>query len=266
MNGAVMESGQLSGGYVSDSFEAPTSLGVLSRRVLRRDAPGATVILIHESPGISDSTFEVASALAGEGYRLVLPELLDAAWSWKGPVHTIANVTKLCVARELGALALGQTGAIVEWLRALADEEHAATKRPVAVIGMCFSGGFALGTIRSSSVSAAVMSQPSLPFVIRIGRSDLGLSKDDLDAITARVGRGDCIRAMRFSRDRKSPASRLALIQRTFPAAECRTVGTNSPKHHSVLGMAVRPGASADLRAALAETLDFLRRHLDRAG
>jgi len=257
-----MIAADLPAGYDSGSFESPTSLGVLTRRVVRRDADGATVILIHEAPGLSQSTLDVASVLAGEKYRVVMPVLLDAAWTWDSRRHTVANIAKLCVARELAALSLGHTGAIVEWLRALAQHEYEATKRPVGVIGMCFSGGFALGTITNANVKAAVMSQPALPFVFRIGRSDLGLSKADLGEVRKKAGRGSCIRAMRFSRDRKSPRSRLKLIHDTFPDAECREVPSEQRKNHSVLAMAVQPDAWPDLRAALDETLDFLARHL----
>jgi len=257
-----MSGTDLPDGYDSGSFEFATSLGVLTRRVVRRDAAGPTVILLHEAGGLSPSTLDVAAVLAGEGYRIVMPVLTDAPWTWGKRSHVIANMVRICVSRELAALSLGQTGAIVEWLRALADLEHNTTKRPVAVIGMCMTGGFALGTVTCPGVKAAVMSQPSLPFVLRIGRSDLGLSPSDLDDVKASVGTGSCIRAMRFSRDRISPPSRLKLIQKTFPDAECRPVETTNPKHHSVLALAVRPDAWPDLRLALDETLAFLARHL----
>ena len=91
-------------GYVSGSFEAATSLGSLTRRVIRRDAPGPTVILIHELPGLSASTFAIADELIPHGYRIVLPILLDAAWTGGGMRHQVASMVKLCVARELLAL------------------------------------------------------------------------------------------------------------------------------------------------------------------
>jgi dienelactone hydrolase len=251
-------------GYVSGSFEYETSVGTLERRVIRHDSPGPTAILIHEAPGLSKSTFDIADVFLKQGYRVVLPVLLDAAWSWKGIRPTVGNMLKLCVSRELSALAAGQTGAIVEWLRGLADEESQVTAgRPVGVIGMCFSGGFALGTITNPHVSAAVMSQPALPFMLPLPfrASDLGVSKDDLRVIHERVGTGSCIRAMRFSRDRVSPRKRLDLIRKEFPDAECVEIQT-SERLHSVLAKAVERPEDPQLAAALRDTVAFLDRHL----
>jgi dienelactone hydrolase len=254
------------GEYASGSFEHETSLGVISRRVLRREAPGPTVILIHEAPGLSSSTFAIAAVLAGHGYRIVLPVLLDAAWTGPGRRQRLASVVKICVARELSALSAGKTGAIVEWLRGLADEEFRTTGgRPVGVIGMCLSGGFALGVITNPHVSAAVMSQPALPFRLPLMRPDLGVSKDDLKVIHERVGAGECIRAMRFSRDRISPRAKLDLIKREFPGSECREIETDNRSLHSVLARAVEAPEDSPFRGALRDTIAFLDRHLKPA-
>lgn len=250
-------------GYVSASFEHETSLGVINRRVLRREASGPTVILIHEAPGLSSSTFDVAAVLARHGYRIVMPVLLDAAWTGRGRRHQVANVIRICVAREMSALSGGKTGAIVEWLRGLADEEFRATHgRPVGVIGMCLSGGFALGVITNPHVSAAVMSQPALPFRLPLMRADLGVSKEDLQVIHDRVDAGGCIRAMRFSRDRRSPRAKLDLIRREFPDSECCEVETRDRSLHSVLARAVEAPEDSALGLVLRDTIAFLDRHL----
>ena len=254
-------------GFTSAGFEFPTSLGPILRRVVRYDAPGPTVILIHEAPGITASTFAIADVLIRANYRVVMPVILDAAWSWRGKRHTAANMIKLCVARELSALATGRTGAIVEWLRGLADAEHATTAgRPVGVIGMCFSGGFALGTITNPHVSAAVLSQPALPFVFLPWKTDLGVSAGDLSALHDAIGTGGCIRAMRFSRDSISPRRRMKCLHREFPAIECVEIPTTSRRMHSVLARAVDQSTSGPTRVALdqalVDTLAFLERHL----
>jgi dienelactone hydrolase len=249
--------------YATGGFEHETPLGVISRRVLRREASGPTVILIHESPGLSSSTFAIAEVLARHDYRIVLPVLLDAAWSGPGPRSQLANVIKLCVARELSALSAGKTGAIVDWLRGLADEEFRTTEgRPVGVIGMCFSGGFALGVITNPHVAAAVMSQPGLPFQLPWVRADLGVSKEDLRGIHERVGAGGCIRAMRFSRDARSPRKRLDLIRQQFPDSECREIQTSDRSLHSVLARAVEAPEDSPLGGVLSDTIAFLDRHL----
>lgn len=249
--------------YASGSFEHDTPLGVLTRRVLRREASGPTVILMHEAPGLTSSTFAVAEVLASHGYRIVLPVLIDAQWTGPGRRQQLASVIRICVARELSALSAGTTGAIVEWLRGLADEEFRTTGgRPVGVIGMCLSGGFALGVITNPHVSAAVMSQPALPFMLPFRSPDLGVSKEDLQAIHDRVGAGGCIRAMRFSRDGRSPRKRFELIAREFPDAECREIETSDRALHSVLTKAVDAPDGSPLRQALQDTIAFLDRHL----
>ena len=138
--------------------------------------------------------------------------------------------------------------------------------RPVGVIGMCMSGGFALAMIPFSPVSAAVLSQPALPFVLAPWRSDLGLSAADLAELRARVGAGECVRAMRFSRDRISPRKRMRLLQRVLPAAECVEIETSDPRLHSVLGRAVDRTLTGrlgkDVQRALDDTIAFLDRHL----
>ena len=63
------------------------------------------------------------------------------------------------------ALALGAERPFSRWLRALAADLAARTPGPgVGVIGMCFTGGFALAAAVDDSVLASVLSQPSLPF------------------------------------------------------------------------------------------------------
>ena len=257
----------LPAGFSSSAFEHPTSLGPIVRRVVRFEAPGPTVILIHEVPGLSASTFAIAAVLIEHGYRVVMPALLDAAGPPGGRGAGAATMIRLCVSRELAALASGRTGAIVEWLRGLAAAEGKATAgRPVGVVGMCMSGGFALAMIPFSPVSAAVLSQPALPFVLAPWRSDLGLSGDDLVELRARVGAGECVRALRFSRDRISPRKRMRLLQRTLPAAECVEIETSNPRLHSVLGRAVdrtlKGRLGEDVQRALDDTIAFLDRHL----
>jgi pimeloyl-ACP methyl ester carboxylesterase len=250
--------------YQLRTFKRPAGGRLIARRVYRRPGTGPTVILIHEAPGLSETTFAIAKRLSDEGYSVVLPELLRPGRSGPPGVRLFVGMLRLCIARELAALSGGKTGAIVEWLRELAKEESADNGgRPVAVIGMCFSGGFALGTILDDSVGAAVMSQPALPFPIWFGRSsDLGVSKADLAAIKTRIGDGDRLRVLRYSRDIKSPAARFCRVVREFPAAEHREVPATSWKDHSVLAHGATAVPDTDLEKAFTGTLAFLEAHL----
>ena len=99
---------------------------------------------------------------------------------------------KVCVAKEFTTLALNQTSPIISWLRALARNLHADVGGPgVGAVGMCFSGGFALGMMVDDIMVAPVLSQPSLPFAIGSARSaDLNLSPDDAAAVAERAAEG----------------------------------------------------------------------------
>ncbi len=250
--------------YVARTFPHDTSRGVLARRVFRRADSGPTVILMHEAPCISERTFAVAERLAERHYTVAIPELMREGSVGPAALRRAVGFASFCVARELSAFSTGKTGAIVEWLRALAGEESRQNgQRPVAVIGMCFSGGFALGAIKDPAVAAAVMSQPALPFPFTVGRKrDVGVSPTDLDAIERRIGDGAPLRIMRFSADSASPKPRFDRVVETFPACQRREVPSAKRGDHSVLAKALDAPDGTELRLALDETLAFLAAHL----
>src|SRR5690606_24689458 len=61
----------------------------------------------------------------------------------------------------------------------------------VGVVGMCFTGGFALAMMADAPVIAPVLAEPSLPAAVGLPRgarrrgADLGLSAEDLEAVKA---------------------------------------------------------------------------------
>src|SRR5207302_652782 len=78
----------------------------------------------------------------------------------------------------------------------------------VGVVGMCFTGGFALAMMVDDTVMAPVLSQPSLPFALtRAHRRDLGISDDDLARVKERAPEV-CLLALRFTGDRLVPGER----------------------------------------------------------
>jgi dienelactone hydrolase len=245
---------QIPQGFQSGSFECETPVGVIVRRVLRRADDGPAVILMHEAPGFSESTFRLAQLLANRRFTAVVPELLDA------PAGAMGTVIRLCIARELNALKRGETGAIATWIRGLAQRESEDSGgRPVGVIGMCFSGGFALATAVDPLVRAVVMSQPALPFAL----SDLGLSRDDLTRVKANVDAGTCVRAMRFRMDVRSPGFRMRRLRLEIPKAETETIPAWNPGRHSVLALGLEAPEGSRLASAFDQTFRFLEDALD---
>jgi dienelactone hydrolase len=103
-------------------------------------------------------------------------------------------------------MAAGKSSPVVSWLRALAHEEHARAGGPgVGVVGMCFTGGFALAMMVDDAVAAPVLCQPSVPFAVgRARAADLNLSPADLEVVRRRAAEGCAVLGLRF---RKDPAT-----------------------------------------------------------
>ncbi len=93
-----------------------------------------------------------------------------------------SSLARACIAQEFTVLATGRTSPVIGWLRALAAEEHKRCGGPgVGAVGMCFTGGFALGMMVDDVVVAPVLSQPSLPFPCHpADRRDLGCPAGDV--------------------------------------------------------------------------------------
>ena len=146
-------------------------------------------------------------------------------------------MSKVCVSREFTTLALGKTSPVIAWLRALAKQLHREVGGPgVGAVGMCFSGGFALGMMLDDVMIAPVLSQPSLPFAFGKSRAaDLNLSPDDQLAIAQRATQGCEVLGLRFTGDRLVGTrfdSLRALLGEQFIAIE---FASSAKSDHSVL-------------------------------
>jgi hypothetical protein len=70
------------------------------------------------------------------------------------------------------------------------------------VVGICFTGGFALAMMVDPAVAAPVVAQPSLPFAIgRKRKRDLNLSPTGLDAVKARAAAGCQVLGPQYEND-----------------------------------------------------------------
>jgi dienelactone hydrolase len=146
-------------------------------------------------------------------------------------------MSRVCVSREFTTLALGQTSPVIAWLRALAKQLHREVGGPgVGAVGMCFSGGFALGMMLDDVMIAPVLAQPSLPFAFGKARAaDLNLSPDDQLAIAQRATQGCEVLGLRFTGDRLVGTrfdSLRALLGEQFIAVE---FASSAKSDHSVL-------------------------------
>jgi dienelactone hydrolase len=244
------------------TFTAPTSHRPITRTVVRREAPGPTVILIHEAEGLTPGAVAIADWLGAAGFTVSMPVLIGRPTARPHVLTAATNLVRICVAREFDALVASRRGPIVDWLMALARAESLLSgSRKVGVIGMCFSGGFALATVLDQRVGAAIVCQPALPLPFP---ANLGLSASDIAIVNANSKEGACIRAVRYTRDLMSPTARLNAIDETFKQAEVDRVPTGWPRHSALRdGVREPDGRAGD---AARSTLAFLERHLNGRG
>ncbi len=185
----------------------------------------------------------------------------------------IRSIGPACISREFAVLALKKTSPVTVWLRALAAQEHERCGGPgVGVVGMCFTGGFALAMMVDPVVVAPVLSQPSLPFPIsKRHKADIGISDADLVKVKARVADGTCVLGLRFSNDPFCFAERFQTLRQElgdgFIGVELDSSEGNPHGHpknaHSVLTEHLDDREGTPSRAALDQVLEFFKVRLE---
>jgi hypothetical protein len=193
VSGGVLE------GWERSSFTAAGA----TRDVYRRGA-GPAVVVIHEVPGITPKVARFANEVVERGFTVVMPSLVGTPGKPMSQAYAAVSLAKVCVAREFVTWGLNRTSPIIAWLRALARNVHLEVGGPgVGAVGMCFSGGFALGMMVDDIMLAPVLSQPSLP--LAFGRAerkgDLNLSPDDLQVVIDRAREGCQVLGLRYRDD-----------------------------------------------------------------
>jgi len=241
-------------------------------RDLYRLGSGPAVIVIAEIPGITPHVAAFARRVAAIGCTAVVPHLFGRPGAEPSSAAMVTSLGPACISREFSVLALKKTSPITVWLRALAADEHERCGRPgVGVVGMCFTGGFALAMMVDDTVVAPVLSQPSLPFPItKKHKADIGISDADLARVKTRVAEGACALGLRFSHDPFCFAERFETLRRElgdgFIAVELDSSPGNPYGHpknaHSVLTDHLDDREGTPTRAALDQVLQFLTQRL----
>jgi dienelactone hydrolase len=243
------------------TYRATTFAHDRMRHDVYEGGTGPTVILIHEAGGLEHTTLDIADRLWGEGFRVLLPALVGRPRADGSGSSVVANLLQLCVSREVFVFLTGRTSRIATWLRALAAREK-GDHPGVGVIGMCFSGGFALAAAVDDAVVAAIGSQPALPWPLLPGSgADLGLSPADLTCVRERYRDGKFgFLATRYTMDRASPRERIERIKTEFGTdVVIEPIGTA----HSVLANAADPTEPDPVAVpALEATIALLKERL----
>ena len=187
--------------------------------------------------------------------------------------YILRTVARICVRSEFRAFAVDAKRPITVFFRAVAADLAARTPgRGVGVIGMCFTGGFALATAVDDAVSASVVSQPAAPFPLGAARrADPGLSADELTRVAERADTsGFCALGLRFSEDDNSPRARFDALKRrlgdAFEVIELDSspgnAGGFAADAHSVLTNEVRDIPGHPALVARERVVAFLHTHL----
>lgn len=243
-----------------------------TRAVFRRGS-GPAVIVISEIPGITPLVADFARRVADLGLTAVMPHLFGDPGKEPTTAYGLRSMVHACVSREFMTWATGKTSPAVDWCRALARAEHERCGGPgVGAVGMCLTGGFALGMMVDDTVVAPVLSQPSLPIgVTKAQKRDLGISEVDLGIVKRRVADdGVCVLGLRFSGDRLAPEERFARLRQelgdgfigvTIDSSKGNPHGIG-PAAHSVLTEHLVDEPGHPTRAALEQVLEHFRSRL----
>jgi dienelactone hydrolase len=233
---------------------------------------GPAVIVIHEMPGLTPNVAAFGRRVVDAGFHVRMPSLFGEPGRPMSNPYVMRSISQGCVAKEFVTFALNRTSPAITWLRALAADAHEECGGPgVGAVGMCFTGGFALGMMVDDRMLAPVLSQPSLPFPLSPARRRaVGVSDADLERVKERAAAGACLLGLRFTRDPAVPAERFDTLRQAlgdrFIAVEIDSSKGNPhdiPRAaHSVLTEHFVDEPGHPTRAALDRVLDFFRTQL----
>jgi dienelactone hydrolase len=246
----VTAAGGVLAGWERDTFSA----GGITHDTFRRGS-GPGVVVLHEIPGITPLVARFANDVVDAGFTVVMPSLIGTPGKPASVVYGTTSMLRLCISREFTHWALNRTSPVVAWLRAVARALHNDTGGPgVGAVGMCFSGGFALGMMVDDVTVAPVLSQPSLP--LALGRAerkaDVGLAPDDLAAVVQRARAGCDVLGLRFVHDSLVGTRFDTLRQLLGDAFIAVELPSPTKRAHSVL-------TEERDEAAVARVVEFLR-------
>jgi dienelactone hydrolase len=239
-----------------------TELGQ-AKQVYRIGDSGPCVLVCHELPGITPPVADFARHVASNGFRVSLPSLLGTPGDSATKGALTNSILKVCISKEFSLFGSGKSSPIVDWLRAFGKSEFIRCGGPgIGVVGMCFSGGFALALATDEHVLAPVLSQPAVPAPLpgrKFSPGAIDVSDQDIERVKARLD-GDpelCVLAYRFSHDKSVPEERFVWLKQRLGDRFVGVTFDSSPGNpdghpvgaHSVLTQNLVPAARDEVVA-----------------
>lgn len=237
---------------------------------------GPAVVIMTEMPGITPAVAEFARRVVRAGFSVALPDLFGEAGKPASNGYILKSMVKGCVSKEFVAFATGTTSPVIGWMRGLVAEAHQRSgvgpDGGVGVVGMCFTGGFALAVAVDPLVSVGVLSQPSLPLALGNKRAaDLGMSDTDLRVVADRAAADElCAIGLRFTADGLVKRARFEALENLLGDAFIGVEIDSSPDNqhgfgrqtHSVLTEEYRDTDGFPTKDAHDLVLDHFRQRL----
>ena len=255
-----------------DGFEAVSFTHDGVTRPVFAAGTGPAVIVIHEVPGLHPGVIDFGRRVVDRGFHVRMPSLFGTPGKKFSAAYSMRSIMSGCVAKEFTSWALDRTSPISSWLRALAVDAHEACGGAgVGAVGMCFTGGFALGMMLDERLKAPVLSQPSLPFAVGTRRrTSVGISDSDLQVLSERAAHGACVMGLRFTGDPLVPKARFDTLRNAlgdgFIAVEIDSSKGNphgiKRTAHSVLTLDLVDEPGHPTHVALEQVLDFFEDRL----
>ena len=231
-----------------------------SERVVYRTGKGPAVVLLQELPNQTPQYFNLAQRIADHGFTVWCPHLFGVPGAPFSTLNAGRKILRFCISREFKVFSQRQSSPIVDWIRDLC--KMIGEKTGVGVIGMCFTGNFALALIDDPHIKAPVLSQPSLPY----GLTPALRKATHVEPFTLQNPHQTDVLALRFSNDPLCPRSRFSQLKATlgdrFTSLELNSSFGNphriQPLAHAVLTIDAVFEGEHPTNLALEKVLQFL--------
>ena len=228
------------------------------------------VFLLHEIPNPTPEVFDLGRILIDEGYHVHIPVFFGTPNASYSSGTAMFQLAMGCIRKEFSVFASDSTSPVVDWLRSLCVKRMTTYGlSQVGMIGMCFTGNFALGLCAEEWMTAPVLSQPGLPYPLtKQHRKSLHIDPKDLQI--AKSNQDLEILGLRFTNDWMCPKTRFDTLRAhfgdRFEGIEIDSSPTNEhgikTTAHSVLTLDLVNKRGHPTQDALNRVLTFLNQRL----